>query len=141
PTNPYGATKLAIDHAIGAYAQAHGLGAVSLRYFNVAGAYDTFGERHTVETHLIPLVLQVANGERDRIEIYGTDYPTADGTAVRDYIHVSDLAEAHLLALTAAQQGQHQIYNLGNGTGFSVQQVIDTCRTVTGEPIPAAVSP
>lgn len=141
PSNPYGATKLAIDHAIGTYAHAHGLAAVSLRYFNVAGAYDSFGERHTTETHLIPIVLQVASGERDQVRIYGDDYPTADGTAVRDYIHVSDLAEAHLLALTTAQSGEHRIYNLGNGTGFSVREVIETCRRVTGHPIPAAVSP
>jgi len=140
PTNTYGATKLAIDHAIGGYAQAHGLAAVSLRYFNVAGAYESFGERHTTETHLIPIVLQVANGERDRVQIYGDDYPTADGTAVRDYIHVSDLAEAHLLALNTARSGTHQIYNLGNGAGFSVQQVIDTSRAITGHPIPATVS-
>lgn len=141
PGNTYGATKLAIDHAIGTYAHAHGLAAVSLRYFNVAGAYDSFGERHMTETHLIPIVLQVATGEREQVAIYGDDYPTADGTAVRDYIHVSDLAEAHLLALTAAHSGEHQIYNLGNGKGFSVRDVIGTCREVTGHPIPAAVSP
>ncbi|WP_020671678.1 UDP-glucose 4-epimerase GalE [Amycolatopsis nigrescens] len=140
PTNTYGATKLAIDHAITSYARAHGLAAVSLRYFNVAGAYGRFGERHAPETHLIPLVLQVATGDRDQIQIYGEDYPTDDGTAVRDYIHVTDLADAHLLALQHAEAGTHRIYNLGNGTGFSVRQVIDAGREVTGHPIPAAVT-
>ncbi|MEU3274127.1 UDP-glucose 4-epimerase GalE [Saccharomonospora sp. NPDC006951] len=140
PTNTYGATKLAIDHAITSYARAHGLAAVSLRYFNVAGAYDRFGERHATETHLIPLVLQVATGTREQVQIYGDDYPTDDGTAVRDYIHVADLADAHLLALDHARAGEHQIYNLGNGTGFSVRQVIEACRAVTGHPIPAVVS-
>jgi UDP-glucose 4-epimerase len=139
PTNPYGATKLAIDHAITSYAQAHGLAAVSLRYFNVAGAWGGYGERHTTETHLIPLVLQVALGQRQAIHVYGEDYPTADGTCVRDYIHVADLAEAHLLALEHAKPGEHRIYNLGSGTGFSVREVVETCRTVTGHPIPAEV--
>src|SRR5690606_32763348 len=137
PTNTYGATKLAIDHAITSYARAHGLAAVSLRYFNVAGAYGRYGERHTTETHLIPLILQVATGHRDQVYIYGDDYPTEDGTAIRDYIHVVDLADAHLLALAHAEPGTHQIFNLGNGTGFSVRQVIDACREVTGHPIPA----
>ncbi|MDA3649603.1 UDP-glucose 4-epimerase GalE [Saccharopolyspora indica] len=141
PTNTYGATKLAIDHAITSYANAHGIGAVSLRYFNVAGAHGAFGERHTVETHLIPIVLQVALGQREQVQIFGEDWPTADGTCVRDYIHVTDLADAHLLALENAVAGQHRIYNLGNGTGFSVKQVIDTCRQVTGHPIPAEVAP
>ena len=141
PTNTYGATKLAIDHAISSYAQAHGLAAVSLRYFNVAGAHGAFGERHTVETHLIPIVLQVALGQREQVQIYGDDWPTEDGTCVRDYIHVTDLADAHLLALQHATPGKHKIYNLGNGTGFSVKQVIDTCRKVTGYPIPAQVAP
>ncbi|MGW5641892.1 UDP-glucose 4-epimerase GalE [Saccharopolyspora sp. NPDC003752] len=141
PTNTYGATKLAIDHAITSYAAAHGIGAVSLRYFNVAGAHGAFGERHTVETHLIPIVLQVALGQREQVQIFGEDWPTADGTCVRDYIHVTDLADAHLLALESAAPGQHRIYNLGNGTGFSVKQVIDTCREVTGHPIPAKVAP
>ncbi|ACU97733.1 UDP-galactose 4-epimerase [Saccharomonospora viridis DSM 43017] len=140
PTNTYGATKLAIDHAITSYARAHGLAAVSLRYFNVAGAYGRYGERHTTETHLIPLILQVATGHRDQVYIYGDDYPTEDGTAIRDYIHVVDLADAHLLALAHAEPGTHQIFNLGNGTGFSVRQVIDACREVTGHPIPAVVS-
>jgi len=141
PTNTYGASKLAIDHAITSYAAAHGLAAVSLRYFNVAGAHGAVGERHAVETHLIPLVLQVALGQREQIQIYGEDWPTEDGTCVRDYIHVTDLADAHLLALEHATPGEHRIYNLGNGTGFSVKQVIETCREVTGHPIPAAVAP
>jgi UDP-glucose 4-epimerase len=140
PTNTYGATKLAIDHAITSYAAAHGLAAVSLRYFNVAGAHGRFGERHTTETHLIPIVLQVALGLRDKVQIYGEDYPTDDGTCVRDYIHVTDLADAHLLALRHATPNAHRIYNLGNGTGFSVRQVIDTCRVVTGHDIPALVA-
>ena len=135
PTNPYGATKLAIDHAITSYAKAHGLAATSLRYFNVAGAYAGLGERHAVETHLIPLVLQVAAGRRAEILVFGTDWPTPDGTAIRDYIHVRDLADAHLLALANSQPGEHRIYNLGNGTGFSVREVIESCRRVTGEPI------
>ncbi len=137
PTSPYGASKLAIDHAITSYAKAHGLAAVSLRYFNVAGAYGRFGERHTTETHLIPIVLQVAMGTRAAISIYGEDYPTPDGTCVRDYIHVADLAEAHLLALDHAAEGEHKIYNLGTGTGFSNREVVQTCREVTGHPIPA----
>lgn len=137
PTNPYGATKLAIDTAIGNYATAHGLAAVSLRYFNAAGAYQCYGERHAPETHLIPIMLQVACGEREQVQIYGTDYPTPDGTCVRDYIHVTDLAQAHVLALEHATPGQHRIYNLGSGTGFSVRAVIEACRLVTGHPIPA----
>jgi UDP-glucose 4-epimerase len=135
PTNPYGATKLAIDHAITSYAKAHGLAATSLRYFNVAGAYAGLGERHAVETHLIPLVLQVAAGRRAEILVFGTEWPTPDGTAIRDYIHVRDLADAHLLALANSQPGEHRIYNLGNGTGFSVREVIESCRRVTGRPI------
>jgi len=141
PTNTYGATKLAIDHAITSFAVAHGLAAVSLRYFNVAGAYGAFGERHTTETHLIPLVLQVASGDRAQIQIFGDDYPTPDHTAIRDYIHVADLADAHLLALKHAAAGEHRIYNLGNGTGFSVLEVIEACRQVTGHAIPAHVAP
>ena len=137
PTNAYGATKLAIDHAISSYAHAHRLAATSLRYFNVAGAYAGLGERHAVETHLIPLVLQVASGARAEILVYGSDWPTPDGTAIRDYIHVRDLADAHLLALEAVQPGVHHVYNLGNGTGFSVREVIDCCRRVTGHPIPS----
>jgi UDP-glucose 4-epimerase len=141
PTNTYGASKLTIDHAITSYAAAHGLAAASLRYFNVAGAHGSIGERHAVETHLIPLVLQVALGQREQIQIFGEDWPTEDGTCVRDYIHVTDLADAHLLALERAIAGEHRIYNLGNGTGFSVKQVIDTCREVTGHAIPATIAP
>ncbi|QKW07064.1 UDP-glucose 4-epimerase GalE [Streptomyces sp. NA04227] len=136
PTNPYGASKLAVDHMITSEAAAHGLGAVSLRYFNVAGAYGAYGERHDPESHLIPLVLQVAQGRREAISVFGDDYPTPDGTCVRDYIHVADLAEAHLLALKAAEDGTHLICNLGNGTGFSVREVVETVRKVTGHPIP-----
>ncbi|MBX9398479.1 UDP-glucose 4-epimerase GalE [Streptomyces sp. TRM72054] len=141
PTNPYGASKLAVDHMITGEAKAHGLGAVSLRYFNVAGAYGEFGERHDPESHLIPLVLQVAQGRRDAISVYGDDYPTPDGTCIRDYIHVADLAEAHLLAVRAAVPGEHLICNLGNGNGFSVREVIETVRQVTGHPIPEVAAP
>jgi UDP-glucose 4-epimerase len=141
PTNPYGASKLAIDNMITSYAVAHGLAGVSLRYFNVAGAHGQFGERHLVETHLIPIVLQVAMGDRESMQIYGDDWPTSDGTCVRDYIHVDDLAEAHLLALANAEAGTHAIYNLGSGTGFSVREVLEACRTVTGHPIPTVVAP
>lgn len=136
PTSPYGATKLAVDHMISGECAAHGLAAVSLRYFNVAGAYGSYGERHDPESHLIPLVLQVALGARESIAVYGEDYPTPDGTCVRDYIHVADLADAHLLALKAAAWGEHLICNLGNGSGFSVREVIETVRTVTGHPVP-----
>lgn len=141
PTNPYGATKLAIDHAITSYADAYGLAATSLRYFNVAGAYKDFGENRVVETHLIPLVLQTALGQRAKISVFGTDWPTHDGTAVRDYIHVSDLAEAHILALETGSSGTHRILNLGSGTGFSVREVIDACARVTGLPIAVEDAP
>ncbi|WP_121747494.1 UDP-glucose 4-epimerase GalE [Streptomyces sp. E2N166] len=141
PTNPYGASKLAVDHMITGEAAAHGLGAVSLRYFNVAGAYGEYGERHDPESHLIPLVLQVAQGRRDAISVFGDDYPTPDGTCVRDYIHVADLAEAHLLALDAAAPGEHLICNLGNGNGFSVREVVETVRRVTGHPVPEVLAP
>jgi UDP-glucose 4-epimerase len=141
PTNPYGATKLAVDHMIGGQCAAHGLAAVSLRYFNVAGAYGRYGERHDPESHLIPLVLQVAQGRREQIAVYGEDYPTPDGTCLRDYIHVADLAEAHLLALDHATAGEHLICNLGNGSGFSVREVIDTVRRVTGHPVPETAQP
>ncbi|MFD0415814.1 UDP-glucose 4-epimerase GalE [Streptomyces sp. NPDC127108] len=140
PTSPYGASKLAVDHMITGEAAAHGLGAVSLRYFNVAGAYGSCGERHDPESHLIPLVLQVAQGRREAISVFGDDYPTPDGTCVRDYIHVADLADAHLLALDAATPGEHLICNLGNGNGFSVREVIETVRKVTGHPIPEVVA-
>jgi UDP-glucose 4-epimerase len=141
PTNPYGASKLAIDHAITSYAAAHGIAAVSLRYFNVAGAHGPFGERHAVETHLIPLVLQVATGRRESVQVFGDDWPTPDGTCIRDYIHVDDLAVAHQLALQHARPGEHRVYNLGSGSGFSVLEVIEACRAVTGHPIPAVVAP
>lgn len=141
PTNPYGASKLAIDYAITSYARAYGLGATSLRYFNVAGAYGNIGENREVETHLIPLVLQVAQGHREKIFMFGDDWPTADGTAVRDYIHIHDLAEAHVLALESNVSGTHRIFNLGSGDGYSVRQVVEMCREVTGHPIPAEVAP
>ncbi|RII15018.1 UDP-glucose 4-epimerase [Streptomyces sp. YIM 130001] len=146
PTSPYGASKLAVDHMITGECGAHGLAAVSLRYFNVAGAYaaqsgTVTGERHDPESHLIPLVLQVAQGRREAISVYGDDYPTPDGTCVRDYIHVADLADAHLLALDAPASGEHLICNLGNGNGFSVRQVIETVREVTGHPVPETVAP
>jgi UDP-glucose 4-epimerase len=141
PTNPYGASKLAIDTTLAEYARMYGIGGVSLRYFNVAGAYGTYGERHTVETHIIPNVLNVPLGRRESVSIFGTDYPTADGTCVRDYIHVVDLAEAHLLALEACAPGVHEIFNLGSGSGYSVREVIDVCRSVTGSEIPAVESP
>ncbi|MFF5505507.1 UDP-glucose 4-epimerase GalE [Streptomyces roseolus] len=141
PTSPYGASKLAVDHMITGECAAHGLAAASLRYFNVAGAYGGLGERHDPESHLIPLVLQVALGRREAISVYGDDYPTPDGTCVRDYIHVADLAEAHLLALDAMTRGdvpagEHLVCNLGNGNGFSVREVVETVRKVTGHPIP-----
>ncbi|MGY1715185.1 UDP-glucose 4-epimerase GalE [Geodermatophilus nigrescens] len=139
PTNTYGATKLAVDAMLTSYATAYDFAAVSLRYFNVAGAAYGRGERHTTETHLIPIALQVAAGTREAMTVYGEDYPTPDGTCIRDYIHVSDLADAHLLALTAPQPGEHRVYNLGNGTGFSVQQVVDAVREVTGHPVPVQV--
>ena len=141
PTNPYGNSKLAIDRMIADESAAHGLAAVSLRYFNVAGASGRYGERHTTETHLIPIVLQVAAGERESVQIYGNDYPTPDGTTVRDYIHVEDLGAAHLLALAAAEPSRHAIYNLGNGSGFSVREVLEVARGVTGHPIPAQDAP
>jgi UDP-glucose 4-epimerase len=141
PTNPYGASKLAVDRMIGAVAQARGIAATSLRYFNVAGASGRFGEDHHPETHLIPLVLGAAAGTRDSVRIFGTDYPTRDGTAVRDYIHVEDLGRAHLLALEAARPGEHRVYNLGNGAGFSVREVVEAARSVTGRTINAVEAP
>jgi UDP-glucose 4-epimerase len=112
---------------------------MSLRYFNVAGAAYGLGERHSTETHLLPIALQVAAGTRETVTVYGEDYPTPDCTCIRDYIHVADLAAAHLLALTAPAPGEHRIYDLGNGTGLSVQQVIDAVREVTGHPVPVVV--
>ncbi len=141
PTNTYGATKLAVDHMLTSYAVAHGFAAVSLRYFNVAGAAFGLGERHTTETHLIPIALQVAAGKREAMTVYGEDYATPDGTCIRDYIHVEDLSDAHLLALSAPAEGEHRIYNLGNGTGFSVREVVDAARQVTGHEIPVEVGP
>ncbi|MEH0984019.1 UDP-glucose 4-epimerase GalE [Micromonospora sp. CPCC 205556] len=145
PTNTYGATKLAVDMALTSEAIAHDLAAVSLRYFNVAGAYlrddVAIGERHDPETHLIPIALDVAAGRREKLQLFGDDYPTVDGTCVRDYIHVEDLARAHLLALTAAVPGRHRIYNLGNGNGFTNRQVVDVVREVTGHPLPVEVAP
>jgi UDP-glucose 4-epimerase len=137
PTNPYGASKLAVDQALRFEAAASGLGAVSLRYFNVAGSYGPHGERHEPETHLIPLVLRAAAGDSDGVQIFGNDYPTPDGTAIRDYVHVEDLAAAHILALDATLRPGHQVYNLGNGTGFSVREVVETARAVTGRAVPA----
>ncbi|GIM46766.1 UDP-glucose 4-epimerase GalE [Collibacillus ludicampi] len=144
PTNPYGETKLAIEKMLKWCDQAYGIKYVSLRYFNVAGAHadGLIGEDHDPETHLIPIVLQVALGQRDSISIFGDDYPTEDGTCIRDYIHVMDLANAHWLALKRLREaGESGIYNLGNGTGFSVKQVIETAREVTGHPIPARIAP
>jgi UDP-glucose 4-epimerase len=141
PTNPYGASKLAVDMMITSEAAAHGLGAVSLRYFNVAGASDGCGERHATETHIIPIALQVVAGTRETFSIFGDDYRTPDGTCIRDYVHVDDLAEAHLLALDAAEPGRHTIYNLGNGAGFSVLDVVEAVRRVTGHPLPTTVAP
>jgi len=138
PTNPYGETKLAIEKMLKWADQAYGLKSVCLRYFNAAGAdpKGRIGEEHDPETHLIPIVLQAALGQRPFVSIFGDDYPTEDGTCIRDYIHVIDLAQAHHLALEQLQNnGDSAIYNLGNGTGFSVQQVIDTCRKVTGSAI------
>jgi UDP-glucose 4-epimerase len=132
PVNSYGSSKLAVDRMLADEARAHGLAAVSLRYFNVAGAGGALGEDHEPETHLIPLILQAAAGTREYVSIFGTDYPTPDGTAVRDYIHVEDLAVAHLLALEKAEPGRHDIYNLGTGTGYSVREVIDAVKRVTG---------
>ncbi len=140
PTNPYGSTKLAVDRLIGAVAEARGLAATSLRYFNVAGASGRFGEDHHPETHLIPLVLRAA-AEGSSVKVFGTDYPTRDGTAVRDYIHVEDLGRAHLLALEAAGPGEHRVYNLGNGSGFSVREVVDAARSVTGAKLGADEAP
>lgn len=136
PTNPYGETKLALERALAWYERAYGLRSASLRYFNAAGASVRCGESHDPETHLIPLVLQVALGRAPYVTLYGDDYPTPDGTCVRDYIHVVDLARAHVLALSGMDRGSC-IYNLGcGGAGYSVRQVVDTARAVTGAPIP-----
>ncbi len=145
PTNPYGASKLAVDTTLTEYARLYGFGAVSLRYFNVAGAQRAadgtwLGERHNPETHLIPNVLASVTEDR-QVQIYGEDYPTPVGTCIRDYIHVADLADAHLRALGASQSGRHRIYNLGNGAGFSVREVIEVCQEVTGAGIRTEVAP
>jgi len=142
PVNAYGASKLAIDRIITDEARAHGLGAASLRYFNVAGASEALGEDHEPETHLIPLVLRAAAGVSDHVKVFGTDYPTRDGTAVRDYIHVADLADAHLRALERLGSGQaSQAINLGTGTGHSVREVVDTVARVSGRQVPVVESP
>lgn len=141
PINPYGASKLAIDHMLTAEANAHGLAAVSLRYFNVGGASEGLRERHDPETHLIPNLLKAAQGEGHGAKLFGTDYPTPDGTAVRDYIHILDLAQAHLLAMEWVQPGTHEIFNLGTGVGSSVREVIDAVGRVTGNEVPVTEEP
>ncbi|MFB9277709.1 UDP-glucose 4-epimerase GalE [Cohnella cellulosilytica] len=142
PTNAYGETKLSMEKMIRWFDVAHGIKFVSLRYFNAAGAHDSgkIGEDHNPESHLVPLVLQVALGQREFISVFGDDYATEDGTCIRDYIHVSDLADAHILALERLRQGgESAIYNLGSGNGYSVKQVVDVSREVTGHPIPAKI--
>lgn len=144
PTNPYGETKLTMERMMNWYDQAHGISYVSLRYFNAAGAHHSgsIGEDHDPETHLIPLILQVPLGQREQVSIYGNDYQTEDGTCIRDYLHVSDLADAHLLALKRLRDGlPSAVYNLGSGQGFSVKQMIEVARQVTGHPIPAVDVP
>ena len=144
PTNCYGETKLAMEHMMRWTSQAHGLRYVALRYFNACGAHPSgaIGEAHDPETHLIPIILQVPNGQREKISIFGDDYATKDGTCVRDYIHVTDLAQAHILALDyLLKGGDNNVFNLGNGVGFTVKEVIDTARKVTGHPIPAVEEP
>jgi len=141
PTNAYGESKLLVERMLVWLHKIHGFRYASLRYFNVAGATAELGEAHDPESHLIPLVLQVAQGKRPSVSIYGNDHPTPDGTCIRDYIHVSDLADAHLLALNALGERAPLIYNLGNGQGFSVRQVIEAARRVTGHAIPAVDAP
>ena len=144
PTNPYGETKLAMEKMMKWSANAYGLKYVSLRYFNACGAHKSakIGEAHNPESHLIPLVLQVPNGKRESVSIYGTDYDTPDGTCIRDYIHVTDLAKAHILAVEYLMKGgESNVFNLGNGVGYSVREVIETARRVTGHPIPAVEIP
>ncbi|MCP2261623.1 UDP-glucose 4-epimerase [Streptoalloteichus tenebrarius] len=137
PTNPYGDSKLAVDLMLAGYARAHGIAAISLRYFNVAGAVGRHGERHDPETHVIPLALRSSLGEGpDFFPVFGADYPTPDGTCVRDFVHVADIANAHLAALDRARSGEHRVYNLGNGKGFSVLEVLDAVAAVTGRPVP-----
>jgi UDP-glucose-4-epimerase GalE len=143
PINPYGAGKLAVERALADYAAAYGWGYAALRYFNAAGASSdaAIGEDHDPETHLIPIVLQAVLGRRPHVEVFGTDYPTPDGTCIRDYIHVDDLAEAHLLALEALAPGKGLCYNLGIGRGYSVREVIRTAEAVTGKPVPVKEGP
>ncbi|MHB2021290.1 MAG: UDP-glucose 4-epimerase GalE [Candidatus Xenobia bacterium] len=141
PTNAYGESKLLVERVLAWYHEIHHLRYASLRYFNAAGATVPRGEDHHPESHLIPLILQVALGQREHVHIFGTDYATPDGTCVRDYIHVSDLSQAHLLALNALQTKDRVIYNLGNGRGFSVREVIEVARQVTGHEIPALEAP
>lgn len=140
PVNVYGQTKLMIEQSLEWYRKIHGLRYAALRYFNAAGAIEGCGESHHPESHLIPLVLQVPLGLREDVKIFGTDYPTPDGTCIRDYIHVADLTSAHLLALEKLEGADRLVYNLGNGTGYSVREVIDAARKVTGHPIPAEES-
>ncbi len=141
PANVYGQTKLMIEQALDWYRQVHGLRYAALRYFNTAGALPDRGEAHQPESHLIPLVLQVALRQREQAHIYGTDYPTPDGTCIRDYIHLADLVAAHLLALDALEQHDRLIYNVGTGAGYSVRQVIEAAREITGHPIPVVEAP
>ncbi len=138
PINPYGESKLMFEQVLRWYSEIHGLTYVALRYFNAAGASETFGEDHRIETHLIPNVLKVALGQKPHVEIYGTDYPTPDGTCIRDYIHILDLAQAHMLALTAPHSAK---YNLGTGGGTSVREIIATCEKVTGQKIAVLEKP
>jgi UDP-glucose 4-epimerase len=141
PTNPYGESKLLVEHMLRWFNRLHGLRYAALRYFNVAGALPGRGEAHEPESHIIPLILDVAIGRREKIFIFGEDYDTPDGTCIRDYIHVADLADAHILALQALESTDKMIYNLGNGSGFSVKQVIESARRVTGHPIPVEIKP
>jgi UDP-glucose 4-epimerase len=141
PANAYGFTKLAIEQALEWYRRIHGLHYAALRYFNACGALPDRGEAHLPESHLIPLVLKVALGQSEAIPVFGTDYPTPDGTCIRDYIHIADLVSAHLLTLEALGEHERLIYNLGNGNGYSVREVIETAQRVTGHPIPARESP
>jgi UDP-glucose 4-epimerase len=141
PTNVYGESKRMVESMLGWFGRLHGLRHACLRYFNAAGASGDLGEDHRPESHLIPLVLAVAQGKRNEVKIHGTDYPTPDGTCVRDYVHVEDLAQAHLLALDALGEREALAYNLGNGQGFSVRQVVEAARRVTGHSIPAVESP
>jgi UDP-glucose 4-epimerase len=141
PTNAYGESKLLVERMLAWHHRIHGMRVAALRYFNAAGATPGRAERHDPETHLVPLVLQVAEGTREHISLFGTDYPTPDGTAVRDYIHVADLADAHVRALEALDEHGHLTLNLGNGRGFSVREVVDAARRVTGHAIPAQDAP